>query len=56
MPRLVATCGADGFTYVDDIGFGDGEALDLEGLDLQALQDLALDEDDEEPEPDDATT
>ena len=53
VPQLVAMLGADGFTYVDDIGLGAAEGLDLEGLDLESLVE---DEDDEEPESDDATT
>ena len=51
--QLVATVGADGFTYVDDIGLGDPEDMGLDATTLESL--AALEEDDEEPDPDNAT-
>ncbi len=61
--QLVTAVGADGFTYVDDIGLGDTSDLDLDEVTLAALAEAEEDDDedeededeDEEDEPDDAT-
>jgi hypothetical protein len=55
--QLVTAVGADGFTYVDDIGLGNPEDMGLDATTLEALAALQDedDDDDDEPEPDDAT-